>query len=467
MNRIPPDSPILTAAAMRATEDTAFARGVSQHVLMERAGSAVAREVARYAAGRPILVACGPGNNGGDGHIAARLLREWGHDVIVASLGPRGSGAAFDAARAWQGETLSFVDAGPRAVLVDALFGIGLTRPIEADVARQMGTLRAGAAWRVAVDIASGIGADRGDDLGHAGPRADLTVALGALKPGHLVGQGGNVSGHVVLAELGIDIDRRWRTIARPMLSAPSRTAHKYSRGLVLVRGGTMPGAARLAARAAATGGAGYVRLASHHDAASGYDAIVPVAADGSEFEDARIGAVVIGPGLGRDAEAARALRAAIDSDHRLVIDGDALSLLGRDASTRLAGRRAATVLTPHDGEFARMFDETGDRIGDTLAAARATGATIVRKGAATVIADAAGEVRICADAPSWLASAGTGDVLAGIVAARLAAGEGVGASGAAATAVWLHARAARLCGPAFVADRLIDHLPAGIGECL
>jgi hydroxyethylthiazole kinase-like uncharacterized protein yjeF len=217
-------------------------------------------------------------------------------------------------------------------------------------------------------------------------------------------------------------------------------------------------------------GGAGYVTLAGA-EPQSRIDALVRRAISGADdladfLGDERIGAVVIGPGLGRERRAEGMLKAALASTHPLILDGDALSLLGKNAARWLQQRHGAAWLTPHSGEFDRMFGESaGSKIDRTLAAATEAGATIVHKGGDTVIATPQGEVRVLADASPWLSTAGTGDILAGLLAARVAAGEkGIAA---AETAAWLHTRAAALAGPAFIADALIGHIPGAIAECL
>ena len=449
MRRIPEGAPIVTAAAMRAAEEGVFARGVSQDELMERAGTAVAREVARLAGGRRILVLAGPGNNGGDAWVVARWLAEWGHDVAVTELPGKGEGSAGRMRARWTGTAKPLEEAAARPVLVDGLFGIGITRPLAPEVAAPLARLTRAAELVVAIDIPSGVTTE-GDGLD-----AHVTVALGALKPEHVLGRGIARSGHVLLADIGVPVATEWRTIARPRLAVPEPGAHKYSRGMVGVIAGAMSGAAHLAARAAMRC-AGYVVLAG---ANGGPDALVHREAEGL-FDDERIGALVIGPGLGSGGS--DLLDKAITSDRALVLDGDALSILGNGAVDRLKARRAATVLTPHSGEFARMFGEgEGGKIERTLAAARASGCTVVHKGADTVIASPEGGAVVEAAAPSWLASAGTGDVLAGLVAGRIAAG------GSAEESVWLHARAAQIAGPALIADELIDALPQAIAECL
>lgn len=468
MRRVPPGAPILTADAMRRAEVAAFARGVSQNELMARAGLAVAQEVHRYVRGRAVLVLAGPGNNGGDAYVAARLLSEWGHDVMVAALGKAGAGAAAEARRQWTGATMPLDEASGRAVLVDGLFGTGLTRPIEGDVAAWIDQLREGADIVVAIDVPSGMDSDRGVAPGYA-VRADVTVALGALKPCHLLTEGAVHSGHVVLADLGIAVGSEWHTLARPERLRPERDAHKFTRGLALVVGGAMAGASRLSASAALRAGAGYVVLATRDGERGSDDAIVTrkitEAADFKSFIDERKpNALCIGPGLGRDARASALIDAALATDMALVFDGDALSVLGRDAARRVSERGAPTIFTPHGGEFERMFGASAaSKIDRTLDAARETGAIIVHKGADTVMAHPNGRVIVSAAAPSMLATAGSGDVLAGLIAGRLATGGDPWAGVTAAA--WLHMRAAELAGPGLVADDLIAHSAAAMQE--
>ena len=437
MRRNPAGVPVLTARAMRAAE---AASGVPESELMARAGAAVAREVVRLAAGRPVLVLAGPGKNGRDARIAAELLQAAGHPVRVA---------AHDA----------LADAESAPILLDALFGTGLSRPLDDTTGRHLARLASGADLVIALDLPSGLATDSGESLGAA--RVDVTIAIGALKPAHVLGQGVALCGHVLLADLGVPVASEVITIARPQLAAPSATSHKFSRGMVAVVGGAMPGAARLAARAAMHGGAGYVVLTAK---GGGPDALVHRAFDDTLLGDERVSALLIGPGLGRDDAAGTTLDRALESARPLVIDGDALSLLGAEAAARLRGRAAPTILTPHEGEFARMFGEgSGNKIDRTRRAVADSECIIAHKGADTVIAHPEGRVTIAADAPAWLATAGSGDVLAGLVASRLAAG----ATHPAEDAVWLHGRAAERAGPALIADDLIAHLPRAIAECL
>jgi hydroxyethylthiazole kinase-like uncharacterized protein yjeF len=466
---IPAGAPIVTAAGMRAAEQAVFAGGVSQDELMERAGAAVARETARFAMGRPILVLAGPGNNGGDAYVAARLLHAEGHDVSLVATGAPGSGAAERMRALWQGPTSSLYAARPHPVLVDGLFGTGMTRPLERGLAAVFADLCHQAEFTLSIDLPSGIDTDTGADLG--APRGiDVTLALGALKPGHLLDAGLERCGKLLLADIDIPVETRWRTVARPRIETPGAHSHKYSRGLVAVIEGAMPGAARLAARAAMAGGAGYVVLAGDRPWGEGPDALVRrevrSAEDLTEFLGwDRIDAVVLGPGLGRDRRAEAFLRAAFAADKPLILDGDALTLIGTGAVRWLETRAAPTWITPHSGEFDRMFGGEGSKIDRTLAAAAEARATIVHKGADTVIASPKGEVRVVAGASPWLSTAGTGDVLAGLLAAQLVQG-GKGILPV-ETAAWLHARAARLAGPALIADALIMHIPEAISECL
>ena len=314
MRRVPPGAPILTTDAMRQAEAAAFAGGVSQTELMARAGCAVAREVHRYSRGRAILVLAGPGNNGGDAYVAAQLLSRWGHDVMVAALGEPAEGAAAEARMQWMGGVRTMAGASPRPVLVDGLFSTGLSRQIDPVLSSKLEALLGAAEFCVSIDVASGLDSDRGVVLGHA-MRADVTVALGALKPCHLLGEGAACSGHVVLADLGIELPHKWQTLDAPSGLRAEATAHKFTRGLALIVGGAMPGAARLTAGAALRAGAGYVVLGTSDGGPGSLDAVVArgvvEAADFTRFVAERtVDAVCIGPGLGRDDRAGALLDA-------------------------------------------------------------------------------------------------------------------------------------------------------------
>ncbi len=448
----PEGQPVLTAAQMRAAEDAAIAAGVDVDRLMHRAGTAVAAAVRRLAAGRDVLILCGPGNNGGDGYVAATALAEVGIAVRVAATGEPRTDVARRARAGWSGPVGTLADAAPAAILVDALFGTGLARPLDAAVAVALGRLAAAAEIAIAVDLPSGVATDDGALLSEP-PVFTLTLALGAIKPAHLLQPAARHAGTVRILDIGLAIDGAVRALAPPDLAAPGPDSHKYSRGMVAVVAGSMAGAADLAALSALRAGAGYALLLT--DTPGATHAIVrrPFADDA--LIDERIDVIVIGPGLGRDDDARRRLDAAFASHRPLVVDGDALHLVTPD---RLRAHPAPVIVTPHDGEFRALFGHTaGSKIDRALAAATISGAVVVYKGPDTVVAASDGRVRIATHANGWLSTAGTGDVLAGTVGAMLAAGHDPFT--AAAAAVWLHADAARRCGASFIADDLADAL--------
>lgn len=447
---------ILTVAEMRAAEQVAVDAGTSVETLMERAGAAVAEAAWRFAGPLPTLILCGPGNNGGDGYVAARLLKARGVSVRVAAFGSPKAGAAAAARALWDGPVEPPISAKGAPLLIDALFGTGLARELEPAAEIALGRLAGEARLSIAVDLPSGVETDSGALLGQV-PRFDLTVALGALKPAHRLQPAAALCGRVAVADIGVAIESDVAELGAPELSPPSAADHKYSRGMVAVAGGAMPGAARLAAHAALRAGAGYVLLTGP-DAGAGPDAIVRRRHDA--FGDERIGALLVGPGLGRDDGARKRLDTALRSGRPLVLDGDALHLVA------LSELPDGTILTPHAGEFAALFgDGEGSKLTRARSAAERSGAVIVFKGADTVIAAPDGRAAIAAPASSWLSTAGTGDVLAGIIAAMLA--RGMDPFEAAKAGVWLHADAARRAGPALIADDLPDHLPAAIAACL
>lgn len=445
---------ILTAAEMRAAEARAIGAGTNVDTLMERAGLAAAEAILRFAGPAATLVLCGPGNNGGDGYVIARALRERGVDVRVAALGAPTTPAAARAREGWGGEVESLAGAAPAPLLVDALFGTGLTRALDPSISQRLGALAAEARLRIAIDLPSGAASDDGALLSPV-PDCDLTVTFQTLKPSHLLQPAARHMGKIVVADIGVEVESRLVALGRPSLSAPGPDAHKYSRGYVGVVAGEMPGAAGLTATAALRAGAGYVRLIGEAFVA-GVPLGVVQGTDG--LDDDRIGALVVGPGLGRGDRAGALLDRALATGKALILDADALILLGE---REVPG----AILTPHEGEFRHLFpDLTGSKIDRARAAAARTGAMIVYKGADTIVAAPDGRAAIAA-APSWLASAGTGDVLAGVISAQRAAGQEP--FEAACSGVWLHSRAGALAGPALIADDLASHLPAALGECL
>lgn len=457
----PLSGPILTAAEMQAAEAAAMSRGETVETLMERAGKAVAEAVWRFGGGRPTLILCGPGNNGGDGYVAARHLATHGIEVRVAALGEPGTDAARAARRGWGGPVEKLEDVGPAPALVDALFGTGLSRALSDSVSGSLARLKRSARFTIAVDVPSGVGSDDGVDLGAVA--ADLTLALGALKPAHLLQPAAQLCGIVRIADIGVPVTSRATVLARPHVSPPGPDSHKYRRGLVGIIGGQMPGAAALSAAAA-------MRLAGYVVVSGLVGMVLPHAVVHREWEkiaaDGRVGALLVGPGLGRDTDARAWLDRALQTLHPLVLDADALMLLDPEELPELGRRMAPLIMTPHAGEFDTLFGKAGgSKIDRARAAAALAGAVIVFKGADTVIAAPDGQVRIAPPTPGWLASAGTGDVLAGMVAGCLSGG--LALFEAASAAVWLHGEAARLAGPALIADELPSHIPAALAACL
>jgi hydroxyethylthiazole kinase-like uncharacterized protein yjeF len=453
--------PILSAAEMRAAEEELIAAGTPVETLMERAGEAVAEAAWRYAGVPPTLIVCGPGNNGGDGYVAARVLQERGVPVRVAATGEPRTDAARAARAGWTGPVEDFATARPGALLIDALFGTGLARPLDPAMADKLGSLAGAARLRIAVDLPSGVSTDDGALLSPV-PDFELTVALGSLKPAHRLQPSARHCGLVAIADIGIDVpDPRMWEIGRPVLAPPGAADNKYSRGMVAVAAGEMPGAALLAAAAAQRSGAGYVLLAG--DAAGGAASLVKrPAADARAFarllDDERIGALVIGPGLGRDRLARDRLDAALASGRPLILDADALVLLADGGLGRLKRLAEPAVLTPHEGEFVRLFGALpGSKLDRVRAAAARSRAIVLLKGADSVVAHPDGRAAIAPPAPAWLASAGTGDVLAGLIGAIRA--RGLDAFAAAQAALWIHGEAARAAGPGLIADDLVEHI--------
>jgi len=479
-----PGGALLTCAQTARVDALAIASGVPGTVLMAAAGRAVADAVAGRWPPGPVSVLCGPGNNGGDGFVAARRLADAGWPVRVALLGDRErlAGDAAWAAALWRGpvEPVSPASVEGAAIVVDALFGAGLSRPLGPDAAAALAAARAPV---VAVDVPSGVHGDTGENVGGA-VACELTVTFFLKKPGHLLAPGRLLCGEVVVADIGIPEavleeirPSTWEnspSLWRHLLPRPRPDGHKYDRGhAVVVGGGSMTGAARLAARAAQRAGAGLVTVAAPAHAVPTYAAALEAAlvraADGPAalarlLRDGRLGPVVVGPGLGRGAMTRLLVEAAAGAGCGLVLDADALTVFAGDAG-RLAGllRGRRAVLTPHPGEFRALFGARGgDRLTLARAAAAETGAVVLLKGPDTVVAAPDGRAVVNADAPPWLATAGSGDVLAGLVGGLMA--QGMPAFEAAAAGAWLHGAAARLAGPGTTASDLPDLLPAADG---
>ena len=448
--------PILTAQAMRAGERRAIDRGTTAEQLMERAGAALAEAAYRFAGRIPALILCGPGNNGGDGYVTARHLAARGVRVRVAALSDPKSAAANWARSEWNGEIEALSDQTESAPLViDALFGTGLTRGLEAGVAKQLCRLCDSAVAKIACDLPSGVETDSGAELSKV-PEFDMTVTFGALKPAHLLYPAMYRCGRLVLADIGIDAETSWHEIAPPRLPAVGPGLQKYTRGLVQALAGKMPGAIALAATAAARTGAGYVRVSTSAPIANLPASIVQT--DTAEVNDPRIGCLLVGPGMG---DIPQVLTLALTSKASKVIDADAITHMGDPK--RLRGQDA--VITPHEGEFRKLFGELpGTRPEQALEASRLSGAVVVYKGADTLVASPDGRLGFRPPAPGWLASAGTGDVLSGMIAALRA--RGMPAFDAACAGVWLHGRAAKIAKSHMIADDLLAAISQAL-DCL
>jgi hydroxyethylthiazole kinase-like uncharacterized protein yjeF len=452
--------PILAAAEMRAAEGAAIAAGTPALELMERAGAAAAEAIWRFAGPLPALVLCGPGNNGGDGYVVARHLAERGSMVRVAALAEPKTPEAQAARAGWPGPVEAFADTAPAPLLVDALFGTGLARPLDPALSQRLCALAEAARVRVAVDLPSGVATDDGKILSPV-PDFDLTVTFATLKPSHLLQRAARHMGRIAIADIGIAAQSKLHAVRRPDLDPPGPNDNKFTRGFVAVQAGEMPGAAALTAVAAARSGAGYVRLLADKHVAGVPHAIVQQSTI-DIGEDDRLNVMVAGPGFGRSRDAHRRLHDLMAWTIPLVLDADGLNLL---EVARLEDRAGDLILTPHGGEFGRLFgSHEPDKVFAVREAAARSGAVVVLKGADTVIAAPDGEAEIHCP-PHWLATAGTGDVLAGVIAAMYA--RGFPAFDAACAGVWLHSRAAELAGPGLVADDLLDRLPAALAECL
>ena len=479
---------LLSPQEMGEADRLTIAGGIAGIDLMENAGRAVADAVARRWPVRPLAVLCGPGNNGGDGFIAARILAERGWPVRLALLGDRAvlKGDAAIAAGRWTGtvEPLGPGSLGDARLVVDALFGAGLVRPIDGIARDVIAALKDAAIPTIAVDVPSGVDGRTGEVRGIA-PSAALTVTFFRRKPGHLLLPGRDLCGTVVVAPIGIPAavldpvapaaatnDPAWW---RHLFPWPRAEGHKYTRGHALVVGGAMmTGAARLAAGAAARLGAGLVTVAAPEAAFPVYagaltgiivQPISGLAGLGGLLADPRRNAALVGPGAGVRAETREMTLTVLAAGKRSVLDADALTVFADDPQRLFSAIRADCVLTPHEGEFARLFgsavDPAGSKLERARAAARVSGAVVLLKGNDTVVAAPDGRAAINETAPPELATAGSGDVLAGMVLALLA--QGMPAFEAAAAAVWLHAEAARRHGAGLVAEDLVEAVPGAL----
>ena len=484
---------VLTTAEMARADRLAIAAGTPGFALMLSAGQAVAAAAMDLVAEGPILVIAGPGNNGGDGFVAAAELAARGREVSVILLCERESlqGDAASAARGWKYPVLPFNPQaiGRPALIIDALFGAGLDRPVKGEPFDMIEAINANGAPVLAVDLPSGINGTSGAIMGTA-VRAVETVTFFRRKPAHLLLPGRVHCGRVRVADIGIDASVLVEIAPRTFENVPSSWAkafpiptvegHKYDRGhVVAVSGGiAATGAARLSARGALRAGAGLVTLASPRDAlavnASALTAIMVRPVDtvielGELLVDKRLNAYVIGPGAGIGERSRDLVLAALTAKKALVLDADALTSFA-DAPERLfeAIRHSSdpqVVLTPHEGEFPRLFSDISNKhpgrskLERVRAAAERAGAVVLLKGPDTTVASPDGRATIAANAPPWLATAGAGDVLSGMIAGLLA--QGVPAFEAASIGVWMHGEAAQEAGPGLIAEDLPETLPA------
>jgi hydroxyethylthiazole kinase-like uncharacterized protein yjeF len=485
---------LLSTAEMAEADRRTIAGGVAGLTLMEHAGRAVADGVAaRHPPGSRVVVVAGPGNNGGDGLVAARILAERNYRVRVLLLGAleRLRGDAALAARRWQGPTEAAAPSALSAAdaLIDALFGAGLDRPVEGAPRGMIEAMNAAGARVYAVDLPSGINGATGAVMGVAVNAAE-TVTFFRRKLGHLLLPGRLHCGKIHVADIGIpgevlaaikpqtfvNAPALWRAT----FPVPQAGGHKYQRGhAVVVSGGLWStGAARLAARGALRAGAGLVTITSPHEAlainAAANLAVMVRPVDGAReladfLVDRHRNVVVLGPGGGVGREMRELVLAALAGPRAVVLDADALTSFA-EAPQDLCqvirkGREGATLLTPHEGEFSRLFNlmsdihKVGSKLDRARRAAAATGAVVLLKGSDTVIAAPNGRAAITDNAPAWLATAGSGDVLAGFAAGLLA--QGMPGFEAAAAAAWLHGEAGTRAGPGLIAEDLPEVLPA------
>ncbi len=484
---------VLTTAEMERADRLTIAAGTPGFELMLSAGQAVAEAAMDLVEAGPILVVAGPGNNGGDGFVAAAELAAQGREVSVILMCNRENlhGDAASAAKGWKHPVLPFNPhaVGRPALIVDALFGAGLSRPVEGEARDMIDAINANGAPVLAVDLPSGVNGTSAAVMG-AAVNATETVTFFRKKPAHLLLPGRAHCGKVRVADIGItnrvleeirpqtfeNVPQLWRHD----FPVPRIDSHKYSRGHVLVLSGDIAatGAARMSARGALRSGAGLVTVVSPRDAlavnAAALTAVMVRAVDTAiEFaellSDKRFNTCVIGPGAGVGERTCDFVHTALSAQRHLVLDADALTSFAA-APDRLfesikVSHDQQVVLTPHEGEFPRLFSDISNKhpgrskLERVRAAAERSGAVVLVKGSDTTVASPDGRATIAANAPPWLATAGSGDVLSGIIAGLLA--QGVSAFEAASIGVWMHGEAAREAGPGLIAEDLPETLPA------
>jgi ADP-dependent NAD(P)H-hydrate dehydratase / NAD(P)H-hydrate epimerase len=471
---------LLTVAQMAQADRATIDAGTPGQQLMQRAGIAVGQEVSRRWSPRPITVLCGPGNNGGDGFVAANFLAQRGWQVRVALLGDLAAlrGDALAHAQRWSGpiEPLQPGVVAGSALLVDAVFGAGLNRPLGSLVIETLALARQAAIPIVAIDVPSGVMGDTGEAAGAVA--AHCTVTFARKKPGHLLLPARDLCGELVVADIGIadtTIDAlkvtTWENapgLWRARLPSPAASGNKYTRGHALLYGGyPMTGAARMAARAAARIGCGLTTLAVPAIAFPIYagaltSIMVQPLQQADELAallaDRRHTAFSIGPGAGVCPATRQHALAMLQTSKPVVLDADAFSVFAERPRELFTAVKGAVVMTPHEGEFKRIFKHGGDKLQRARRAAEESGAVIVLKGADTVIAAPDGRASINCNAPPTLATAGSGDVLGGLILGLLA--QGMEPFLAAAAGVWIHGAAATAFGPGLLAEDLPDLVP-------
>lgn len=470
--------PILTVKEMAAADRAAELAGTPAFTLMTRAGTAVADAVTGRFSPRPTAVLCGPGDNGGDGYIAASVLARRGWPVWVERFGAPTSASAVRAAGLWTGPTVELGHRNrPAELIIDALFGAGLSRPLDGDAERAARESEGRADQVVAVDVPSGLDGDTGQPRGATAFWAGLTVTFHAKKPGHVLDPGQGRCGEIVVADIGLPAQPTalFENTPDAWLQAfpwPSARSHKHARGRLVVVSGEAwnTGAARLAARAGLRMGAGLVTLLSPPDAlptnAAHLEAVMlkPFETEVDlELLAAEVDAAVIGPAAGVTEQTLQNVLALARTGAALVIDADAITVFRDDPEELFSVLDVDDVLTPHSGEFERIFPgllkEGPERITAARRAARRADAVVILKGSDTVVAHPDGRAAVNAQGSPWLATAGSGDVLAGYAGALLA--QGMNSFDAACAAVWIHSQAADLHGPGLISEDLPGLTPA------
>lgn len=496
LGELPPLSTLLIdVAAMGEADSRTIKEGCPGILLMERAGRGVANAVMRScSAPSKVLIACGPGNNGGDGFVAARILGENGYDVQATLLGDRASlkGDASVAAAAWGGRLHAVQDVIPSDadIIVDAIFGAGLSRALDGVTEQLVMKINEAKKPVIAVDVPTGVSGDSGLVAGTA-IKATRTVTFAARKPGHLLYPGAWLCGSVEVIDIGIS-EETLRAVHRGCLvNSPDLwreampglvfDAHKYRRGhtLVLSGGATRTGAARLAARSALRIGSGLVTVAAPPEAldvhAAHLTAIMLRGMEGANglkaiLADLRFNVIVLGPALGIGALTRAMVAVALSERRSVVIDADAItSFSGMVDDLAMLTRMTPAVITPHDGEFYSLFNDKKmisnlkSKVEKARYAALFLGCIVVLKGPDTVIAAPDGRTAVNENGTPLLATAGSGDVLSGMIGGLM--GQGMPAFDAACAAVWLHAAAARAFGPGLIAEDIPEMLPKVLRE--